>query len=216
MRRALLVGLAALGAAHVVVALPAAWVRLLDGSGAEPFPGVRSFRRVRPELWRGAAPTRAGYRELAAAGVDTVVDLRAESDAWQGQQAAAAAGLHVVPVPVRDGQTPTAAQLDLITGLLAGSRVFVHCGAGVGRTGCVIAALEVATGANPAGELRTALAFGPLSLEQQVFVLTLPSLPSRPFWLPAVACSRVVDSPRRLFSRLRQLPWVRAGSGTSA
>ncbi len=44
----------------------------------ESMPGIDKLQAVDAKLWRGAAPTEDGYRNLAAAGTTTVVDLRAE------------------------------------------------------------------------------------------------------------------------------------------
>src|SRR5262245_54460667 len=77
---------------------------------------VRDVGHLAPvdaKVWRGAAPSSlAGYESLAAAGVTTVVDLRAEPDPRIDQAGLRSAGLTVVSLPIRDGQTPTRAQID--------------------------------------------------------------------------------------------------------
>ena len=40
--------------------------------------GIDNLQAVDDHVWRGAAPTADGYRNLARAGIATVVDLRAE------------------------------------------------------------------------------------------------------------------------------------------
>lgn len=194
---------ALLGVLHLLVALPHFAVRLMTGTPAGGFPGIRNFARVTDRLWRGSAPTAEGYRSLADAGIASVIDLRAEADVPHSRELATAAAISVVHVPIRDGQTPSAAQIDELTETIvnATGAVFVHCQAGVGRTGSVVAALRVADGESPRTALVEALRFGPLSLEQQVFVLRC----DRPdaSLLPAVIASRIVDSPRRLWSRLK-------------
>jgi hypothetical protein len=79
--------------------------------------------------------------------------------------------------------------------------VFVHCGAGVGRTGAMVASYLVATGqATALQALARNLAVGPPSLEQ-VWWTGTRDLGHRP---PAVivGVSRFLDAPRRLLAGL--------------
>ncbi|MFC9975074.1 tyrosine-protein phosphatase [Spirillospora sp. NPDC127200] len=170
-------------------------------------PGVHNLTRVDERVWRGAAPTAAGYRALAERGVRTVVDLRAERDARVPHEVVAPLGLAVLRLPVRDGQTPTAAQVDRFLAAVreAPGTVFVHCGAGVGRTGSMAAAYLVATGqADAVTAARRSLAVGPPSLEQVAFMRGLRGGAAARPPVALVALSRVADSPRRLWSRLRR------------
>ncbi|MHA5049933.1 fused DSP-PTPase phosphatase/NAD kinase-like protein [Streptomyces sp. SD15] len=76
--------------------------------------GIHHFQRVdtRGTLWRGGAPSPAGYRALARLGFVAVVDLRAEDLTAAQLAAPGKAGLDVVRLPVRDGQTPTPRQVE--------------------------------------------------------------------------------------------------------
>jgi uncharacterized protein (TIGR01244 family) len=165
--------------------------------------GVGKLRAVDAQVWRGAHPTAEGYRQLAANGVTVVVDLRGEDDATESHAAAEAAGLEVVHLPVRDGQVPTRDEIERFIEVVEGAdgKVFVHCGAGVGRTGAMSAAYLVATGqASPAEALRRNLSVGPPSLEQIAFVSSLADGTMDhpgPF---VTAVSRVLDAPRRIWS----------------
>lgn len=165
--------------------------------------GLRNVVAVDDQLWRGGAPTDEEYRLLAAAGVEVVVDLRAEHDAWRDHAAARRAGLWVVYLPVRDGQPPTSDQIRRFLGVVASedAPVYVHCGAGVGRTGAMAGAYLLRTGQASRPEVVARnLAVGPPSLEQLAFVGT-GALEHPP--APLVAISRVADAPRRLWARLR-------------
>ncbi len=193
---------AVLGGLHFLVALPHFIVRVITGTPSRNFPGVRNFAPVTDGLWRGSAPTPEGYRALADIGIVAVIDLRAEAEAHEARELAMASGIKVTHVPIRDGQPPTPKQVDEIAATINGAgAVFVHCQAGVGRTGSVVAALRVSDGGTPRAALVEALRFGPLSLEQQAFVLRCDQ--SRPSLSVIVVASRIIDSPRRLLSRIR-------------
>ncbi|MFG2000764.1 dual specificity protein phosphatase family protein [Spirillospora sp. NPDC048911] len=168
-------------------------------------PGIHNFAHVDSHLWRGAAPTAEGYRRLADLGVHTVVDLRAENLAPAALRLPVDAGLTVVRLPMRDGQAPAPGQVERFLATVKAARgpVFVHCGAGVGRTGTMSAAYLVRTGQADAAEATArSLAVGPPTLEQVAFMRGLTGdRVARP---PAavVALSRVADSPRRSWARL--------------
>ena len=164
---------------------------------------IKNFAQVDNALWRGAAPTAAGYEALAANGVTTVIDLRAEDDIHVDDALLNRLGINRVHLPMRDGQSPTEAQVDRFLSAVEGSggRAFVHCGAGVGRTGTMSAAYLVKTGqATPSEALKRNLSVGPPSLEQLAFSAGLgpDDKVSRPAPL-MVAISRTLDAPRRLW-----------------
>jgi protein-tyrosine phosphatase len=180
------------------------WTRSTNPAAATPaIEGVRNARIVDSDVWRGAAPSAVGYRSLAAAGVTTIVDLRAEESLHVNTELLESLGLHRIAMPIRDGQLPSADQVREFIKIVADSpgRVFVHCGAGVGRTGSMAASYLVATRqASPKEALKRNLAVGPPSLEQVSYVARLDGDFGRPN--PGlVAVSRVLDAPRRLWSR---------------
>ncbi len=174
-------------------------------AGTRTIQGVHNFQPVSNDgkLWRGAAPSPAGYRELSRMGFATVVDLRAEDLSAKQLSEAGKAGLEYVRLPIRDGQTPTPHQVQQLMDVVknASGPVFVHCGAGVGRTGTMAAAYLVQTGEESSAQaVRRNLAVGPPSIEQIYYGLNLsPSKAEQPP-LPVVVVSRVVDAPRRIMS----------------
>jgi protein-tyrosine phosphatase len=164
--------------------------------------GVDNLEAVDDRLWRGAAPSDEGYRGLAAAGVRTVVDLRAEPSAATDEATVTALGMRFVHLPVRDGQVPSGEQVDEFLGVMAETEgvVFVHCGAGVGRTGTMAGAWLVTGGElNGRGAVRRNLAVGPPSLEQVVFVAALSDDGIRRPAPLVTAVSRALDAPRRIW-----------------
>lgn len=168
---------------------------------------IKNFAQVDDDLWRGAAPTKAGYQALASQGVTTVIDLRAEEDLAIDEALITRLGINRVHLPLRDGQSPTEDQVDRFLAAVQGSdgRAFVHCGAGVGRTGTMSAAYLVKTGQATSREaLLRNLSVGPPSLEQLAFASGLDAIEGveRPSGL-MVAISRTVDAPRRIWVNLR-------------
>ena len=166
---------------------------------------VTNFRVVDEQLWRGAAPSRSTYRDLAADGVTTVVDLRAEVGIHIDTELLDDLGLQLVRIPMRDGQAPTDAQVREFLDAVRRSEgpVYVHCGAGVGRTGTMVAAYLVATGgASGLDAMRGNLTVGPPSLEQLAFAASLDGGTTEAPPLPLVVVSRVLDAPRRVWTRL--------------
>jgi protein tyrosine phosphatase (PTP) superfamily phosphohydrolase (DUF442 family) len=106
--------------------------------------GLPNFGQVTPNLFRGAAPERDGYRTLQAMGVNIVVDM------WGGnrseQEAVGKLGIHYVSIPWH----PDSPSDEIIARFLEvieenpDKKVFVHCHAGVDRTGMAIASYRMA------------------------------------------------------------------------
>jgi protein-tyrosine phosphatase len=165
--------------------------------------GVSNLVAVDDHLWRSAAPSDEAYPALADEGVRTIVDLRAGDGGPDNEAELDHLGIDLVRIPVRDGQIPSKAEIDEFLDVVEGSegRVLVHCGAGVGRTGAMVAAYRSAAGLGDGNDaLRQNLAVGPPSLEQLVFASRIDDGDSRPP-LAVVATSRVLDAPRRMWSR---------------
>ena len=170
----------------------------------QPDVQVKNFRVVDDHVWRGAAPGEVTYRDLAANGATTVVDLRAEDDLEIDGALLDQLGLERIHLPIRDGQIPSQEQIDQFVDIVERSDgpVFVHCGAGVGRTGAMVAAYLVRVGkANSLDAVRRNLSVGPPSLEQIAFAATLDGAEADRVPAPVVVVSRVLDAPRRLWSR---------------
>lgn len=115
-----------------------------------PVSDIPNFDQVAPGVWRGGQPDQEGADWLVARGVGAVVDLR--GDDRDNQWTAPAWGpmeRHHVPLP--DYGTPTLAQVEEFSRLLQdasdrGVPVFVHCKAGIGRTGVMVACWRITRG----------------------------------------------------------------------
>lgn len=122
--------------ALAVCALPAA------ASSAD----LPNFHPVAPGIWRGAAPTEAGLRQLRAQGVKTVIDLRIAPKTVKLEGIyARSLGFHWINLPMgADPPTPKQVSALLSTLKMAPSApVFVHCQHGADRTGCMIGIYQV-------------------------------------------------------------------------
>ena len=185
-----------------LLALTGAARALVDHPATPSIAGVGSLRTVDDKVLRGANPTHAGYENLRDAGVTTVVDLRAEVDAHADDEFIRSLGMEVVHLPIRDGQTPSGEQQAAFADIVrkAPGTVFLHCGAGVGRTGVVAARYLVESGqTSPLGALGRNLEVGPPSVEQNAYSLGVDFGVFHPF---VVAVSRFLDSPRRILHYL--------------
>lgn len=102
---------------------------------------IENFGKVNDHIYRGGQPEGDNYRQLAALGIKTIVDLR--GDAERGAKASAqAAGLRYINLPMAPKHYPQsdAAQrfLDIVNDPANGI-VYVHCAGGKHRTGAMIA-----------------------------------------------------------------------------
>ena len=199
--RAVVVLLAVVVVGNLAIVGVSAWARSTTPTSELGIDGVRNGFAVDERVWRGAAPTATGYRNLAAAGVTTVVDLRSDSERGAAVDVLDELGVETVRLPIRDGQLPTHDDIRRFLEVVAEAdgTVFVHCGAGVGRTGAMVAAYLAAVGdAGCSAAVRGNLAVGPPSLEQIAFAARGGDHPG-----PVVtALSRVLDSPRRIWHNL--------------
>jgi protein tyrosine phosphatase (PTP) superfamily phosphohydrolase (DUF442 family) len=169
----------------------------------ERIDGIHNLRVIDDRVWGGGNPSEEGLEALARNGVTTIVDLRAEPYRHDQDEFIRSLGIDVIHMEIRDGQTPPDEIVDRFVSTVEQSEgtVYLHCGAGVGRTGTVAAAYLVRTGEASARDAMTrSLAVGPPSLEQLHYLRTHQRAP-----LPIVALSRVLDAPRRIYSRVAHL-----------
>jgi protein tyrosine/serine phosphatase len=102
--------------------------------------GVPNFGKVTATLYRGGQPSRDGFDELKKLGMQIVVNLRDDNSEIE-RSAVTAAGLEYVAIPwnCRHPANSQAAKFLQILRENPEKKVFVHCHAGVDRTGLMIA-----------------------------------------------------------------------------
>ncbi len=107
--------------------------------------GVPNFGKINATLYRGGQPSKNGFEELKRLGVQIVVNLRDDNSEAE-RSAVTAAGLEYVAVPwdCRHPANSLAARFLQVLQENREKKIFVHCHAGVDRTGLMIAAYRMA------------------------------------------------------------------------
>ena len=104
---------------------------------ATPQIKIKNFGQMDARFYRGAQPKQDDYKDLAALGVTTVIDLRDKPTDYE-RPAVEALGMHYVNIPMSDKDYPQAAQVDQFLKLVndpATGKFYVHCAGGRHRTG---------------------------------------------------------------------------------
>ncbi len=112
---------------------------------------IRRLSQITPELFVGGQYRRRGWPIIAGWGITAVINMRMEFD----DRAAGIAPPRYLHLPVEDDAAPTLDQLQagvqfIAEEVAAGGKVYIHCGAGVGRAATMAAAFLVSTGMSPA------------------------------------------------------------------
>lgn len=131
-RRNLQAGLLAL-AVNLIATAPAV------AKSAQGFPNIRvkNFGQMDERFFRGAQPKEGDYKDLAAMGIKTIIDLRDDPISYEARDAEAA-GMRYVNIPMSDSGRPQDEQIEQFLKLAndpATGAFFVHCAGGRHRTG---------------------------------------------------------------------------------
>jgi len=111
---------------------------------AKDFSNVKigNFGQMDERFFRGAQPLESDYQSLKDLGVNTVIDLRNDPMAYE-KAAVEALGMKYVNIPMSGWKSPKQADVDTFLALVNNpetGKFYVHCKAGIHRTGVVGAA----------------------------------------------------------------------------
>ena len=103
------------------------------------FPNIKidNFGQMDNNFYRGARPKPEDFKNLAALGIKTVIDLT-DNSRQREEPAVVAAGMRYVNIPIVDKESPSAEQIGAFLKLVnnpATGKFYVHCAGGRHRTG---------------------------------------------------------------------------------
>jgi tyrosine-protein phosphatase SIW14 len=105
------------------------------------FPGIKieNFGQMDERFYRGAQPLPDDYQALKELGITTIIDLRGDPTDYE-KSSAEAVGIKYVNIPMSGYKYPRQDQVDEAYSILNNpemGKVYVHCKAGIHRTGVV-------------------------------------------------------------------------------
>jgi protein tyrosine/serine phosphatase len=103
---------------------------------------IKNFGQMDERFFRGAQPEADDYQSLKDLGVNTIIDLRNDPTDYE-KSAAEALGMKYVNIPMSGWKYPKAQYVDQFLKLINDAEtgtVYVHCKAGIHRTGITGAA----------------------------------------------------------------------------
>lgn len=108
-------------------------------NSAPPIIKIKNFGRMDARFFRGGQPKESDYKDLAALGIKTVIDLRDDPTGYEKQDVEAL-GMHYINIPMSDKDYPREEQINSFLKLVddpATGEFFVHCAGGRHRTGVI-------------------------------------------------------------------------------
>jgi protein tyrosine/serine phosphatase len=100
---------------------------------------IKNFGQMDDRFYRGAQPKEQDYKQLAAIGIKTIIDLRDDPESYEKREAEAA-GIRYVNIPMSDKDYPASASIDQFLKLVddpSTGKFYVHCAGGRHRTGVI-------------------------------------------------------------------------------
>lgn len=102
-----------------------------------PNVNIKNFGQMDDRFYRGAQPMPEDYRALKDLGISTVIDLRNDPTDYEKTEVEKL-GMKYVNIPMSGWKSPKDSDLEQIMNLIndqATGKFFVHCKAGIHRTG---------------------------------------------------------------------------------
>lgn len=106
---------------------------------------IANFGCINEKFYRGAQPKPGDYKDLAALGVKTIIDLQQDGESDE-QQLAESAGMRFYRIGLSDSSWPSAekaAQFIKLVNDPANQPVFIHCHGGRHRAGIMTAIYRI-------------------------------------------------------------------------
>ena len=104
------------------------------------FPNIKiaNFGQMDERFYRGAQPTAEDYKALKELGINTVIDLRKDSETYS-KSTVESLGMKYVNIPMTGWTTKDSSVAEFLNTIndTANGKVYVHCAAGKHRTGLV-------------------------------------------------------------------------------
>ena len=103
---------------------------------------IGNFGQMDERFFRGAQPLESDYQSLKDLGVNTIIDLRNDPTEYE-KRSAEALGMKYVNIPMSGWKSPKQEDIDTFLALVKNpetGKFFVHCKAGIHRTGVIGAA----------------------------------------------------------------------------
>jgi protein tyrosine/serine phosphatase len=98
---------------------------------------IKNFGKMDDRFYRGAQPREDDYRDLAALGIKTVIDLKNDPAPYEKRNVEAL-GMRYINIPMSDKTYPRQEQIEQFLKIVndpATGKFFVHCEGGRHRTG---------------------------------------------------------------------------------
>jgi tyrosine-protein phosphatase SIW14 len=100
---------------------------------------IKNFGQMDDRFYRGAQPGKQDYKDLAALGIKTVIDLREDPESYE-QPLVESLGMKYVNIPMLGKKYPTPEATEAFLKTIndpATGKFFVHCAGGRHRTGAM-------------------------------------------------------------------------------
>jgi tyrosine-protein phosphatase SIW14 len=123
----------------VLAAAASAQQAVTAENGASAQVRIKNFGQMDARFYRGAQPDKKDYKDLAAMGIKTVIDLRDDPQSYE-QPLVESLGMKYVNIPMMGKKYPTAEVTEMFLKTVsdpATGKFFVHCAGGRHRTGAM-------------------------------------------------------------------------------